>query len=57
MGLAERPAVLGIEALSLKVGLAHRALEALAVVVVVESFNPSVTCFNGEPTTHALRRE
>lgn len=38
-------------------GDTYRALEALAVVVVVESFNPSVTCFNREPTTHTLRRE
>lgn len=35
----------------------YRALEALAVVVVIESFYPPVTCLNGETAAHTLGSE
>jgi hypothetical protein len=35
----------------------YSAVEALAVVVVVQSLNPSVTGLNREAAGHALRRE
>lgn len=36
---------------------AYRALEALAVVVVIEGFYPSVTSLNRETTAHTFSRE
>jgi len=57
VGLAERLASLGEEALSLQVLVALRALEALAVVVVVKSLDPAVAGFNGEAAANALGGE
>ena len=37
--------------------IAYRALETLAMVVVVEGLHPSVPCLDGEPATHALGGE
>lgn len=51
---AERPSSLGEEALSLQVLLAHAAVEALAVVVVGQRFNPAVSRFDGESTSKAF---
>jgi hypothetical protein len=52
--LAEWSASFGKETGTFEVLLAHRAVEALAVVVVVERFNPAIACLNGEPTREAL---
>ena len=35
----------------------YSAVEALAVIVVVQGLHPSVAGFNGKATGHALRRE
>lgn len=57
MGLAEGLPTFGEEALALQVLVAFRALEALAVVVVVEGLYPAVTSLNGEATAHTLGGE
>jgi hypothetical protein len=51
---AEDSAPLGVKALSFQIAFAHRAVEALAVVVVVESLYPSVASFYGETAANAL---
>jgi len=50
MCLAEGLSTLGEEALALQVLVTFRAFETLAVVVVVESLYPPVSCLNWEPT-------
>jgi len=57
MSLAERFSTLGKEALAFEVLVAFRALEALAVVVVVEGLHPSVSCLDRETAAYTLRRE
>lgn len=57
MGLAEWTALLSKEALTLKVLLATRAVEALAMVVVVKGFDPAISSLNWEPTGKAFRGE
>lgn len=54
---AERTATLGEEALSLEVLFAAGAVEALAVVVVVQGLHPLVTGFDGESAGEALGGE
>lgn len=48
MILAEWSTTLGEKALSLKILLAHCAVETLAVVVIGQSFDPSVSSLDGE---------
>ena len=57
MGSAKRTSALGKEALSLKVALAHGALEAVGVVILVQRLHPSVASGNGESTANALGSE
>lgn len=57
VSLAERSPSLGEETLSLEVFLAHRAVEALTVVVIVERLDPPVASFHGEAASETLRRE
>lgn len=57
MSLAERLSTFGEEALALQVLVAFRAFEALAVIVVVKSFNPSVTSLYGEAAANTLCRK
>jgi len=57
VSLAERFPTLGKEALAFEVLVAFRALEALAVVVVVEGLYPSVSCLDRETAANTLRRE
>lgn len=45
---------LGEETLALKILVAFRALEALTVVIVIKSFDPTVTGLNWETTTNAF---
>jgi hypothetical protein len=57
VGLAERLSRFDKEALTFEVFLAKRAVEALRVVIVVESFDPPVSGFDWESTRDALRCE
>jgi len=52
--LAERLSRFHKEALTFEVFLAKRAVEALGVVVVVESLDPPVSGFDRESARHAL---
>lgn len=54
MILAEWATAFGEEALSFQILFAHGAVEALAVVVVVQRFNPAISCFNREATSVAF---
>jgi len=45
------------KALSFKIFLAQRAVEALGVVVVVESLHPPISGLYGEPAVYALGGE
>jgi len=53
----ERLPSLSVETLPFQVLVAFRALEALAMVVVVEGLHPSVPGLDGEPATHTLGGE
>jgi len=55
--LAEGFPSFGEETLTFEILVAFRAFEALAVVVIVECFDPSVTCFNREAASDAFRSE
>jgi len=57
VSLAERFSTLGKEALAFEVLVAFRALEALAVVVVVEGLHPSVSGLDRETAANTLCRE
>jgi len=57
VALAEGFARLYEEALSFEVLLAESAVEALAVVVVVEGLDPSIAGLDGKTARNALRRE
>lgn len=57
MRFTERFATLGEEALPFQILLAFRAFEALAVVVVIQSLDPTVTCLDREPAADALDSE
>ena len=57
MHLTERPTSLGEEALSFEVLFAHRAVEALTVVVIVERLDPPVARLHGEPARETFRRK
>jgi len=57
MRLAERFSTLGEEALTLQVLVAFRAFETLAVVVIVKSLYPPISCLNWEATTNAFSSE
>jgi len=57
MCFAEGFATLGEEALTLQVLVAFRAFETLAVVVIVKSLYPPISCLNWEPTTNTLSSE
>lgn len=54
MVFAEWTSSFVVETLSFQVLFAHRAIEALTVIVVVQSFNPSVTSFDWEATSEAF---
>lgn len=55
--LAEGTSALVVEALTLQVLFAERAVEALAMVVVVQGLHPSVASFHGEAAGEALGGE
>lgn len=55
MIFAERAAALRVEALALEILLAHRAVEALAVVVVVQGLHPAITSLDWESAREAFR--
>jgi len=57
MALAEWFPSLHEKSFALQVLLAESAVKALTVVVVVESFDPPVTGFNGKSTRNTLCRE
>jgi len=57
MAFAEGFARLDEKALSFKVLLAQRTIEALRVVVVAQSLNPSVPCLDWKATGDALGGE
>jgi hypothetical protein len=57
VAFAEGLAGLDEEALAFEVLLAKSAVEALAVVVVVEGLDPAISGFDREPARNALRRE
>jgi len=54
MSFAEGLPCLHEKAFALQVLLAESAVKALAVVIVVEGFDPPVAGFYGEPTRHTL---
>jgi len=54
MCLAEGLSTLGEEALTLQVLVTFRAFETLAVVVIVKSLDPPISCLNWEPTTNTF---
>jgi len=54
MALAKRLSCFHKKPLSFKIFLAQRAVEALGVVVVVESLHPPISGLYGEPTVYAL---
>lgn len=55
MIFAERAAAFRVEALALEILLAHRAVEALAVVVVVQGLHPAITSLDWESAREAFR--
>lgn len=57
MSFAERLSSFCEEALTLEILVAFRALEALTVVVIVESLYPAVSSLDREPAPYALRRK
>jgi len=57
MCLAEGFATLGEEALTLQVLVTFRTFETLAVVVVVESLYPPISCLNWEATANTFGSE
>jgi hypothetical protein len=52
--LAKGTTSLSEETLSFQILLTHRAVEALAVVVVVQRFYPAITCFDRKAASKAL---
>lgn len=54
MILAEWTTAFVVEALAFQVLLAESAIEALAMIVVIQSFYPAITGFNGESTCKAF---
>ncbi len=54
---AEGTTSLRVKALSLKILFAHRAVETLTVVVVIEGFYPTVSSLYWEAAGEAFRRE
>lgn len=57
MSFAEGSTSFGEKALSFKVLLAVCAVEALRVIIIIQSFNPSVASLNGEAACEAFRCE
>lgn len=57
MCLAKRSTSLGEETLSFEVLFAHRAVEALTVVVIVERLDPPVACLHREAASETFCRE
>lgn len=57
MVLAERTTALRVETLALEVLLAHRAVEALAVIIVVQGLHPAVSSFHRESASETFCRE
>ena len=55
--LAERATALRVEALALEVLLAHRAVETLAVVIIVQGLHPAISSFDWESARETLCRE
>lgn len=55
--LAERTSPLGEEALSFQILFAHRAVEALAMVVIVQGFHPTISSFDWESASETFRGE
>ena len=37
--------------------LTHRTFETLTVIVIIKSFNPTISCFDREITSYAFRRK
>lgn len=57
MIFAERTTALVVEALTFQVLLAVSAIEALAMIVMIQSLNPSIAGFNGETASETFRSE
>lgn len=46
-----------VETLTLEILLAHRAVETLAVVIIVQGLYPAISSFDWESTRETFRRE
>lgn len=57
MIFAKRTTALRVEILALKILLTHRAVETLAVVIVVQGLYPTIASFDWESTRKTLCRE
>lgn len=55
MIFAEGTTAFRVEALALEILLAHRAIEALAVIIVIQGFHPTVASLDWESTREAFR--
>lgn len=52
---AKRTTAFRVEALALEILLAHRAVETLAMIVIVQGFHPTVASLDWETTREAFR--
>lgn len=57
MIFAKRTTTFRVEALALEILFAHRAVKALAVIVVVEGFHPAIASLDWESACEAFRGE
>jgi len=57
VAFAHRASSFTQEALTFQVLLTNRAVEALAVIIVIHRLNPAITSFYGETTSETLSRK
>lgn len=57
MIFAERTTAFRVETLALQILLTHRAVETLAMVIIVQGLHPAISSFDWESTRETFRRE